>query len=210
MAVAVGPEPVDEPLRPLTNPEQRYLARIAVDSIRYGLRFGEPLPIQLGSHTPRLEVEQACFVTLYRCGELRGCVGALEATRALIRQVAESAYDAGFRDGRLPCVAPGEVDELTIEISLLSALADIDAASERDLFSSLRHGIDGLVISEGERRATFLPKVWETFELPFDFVEHLKRKAGLPPRYWSPTLRLQRYTVDSFGVAVAELEASTG
>jgi AmmeMemoRadiSam system protein A len=197
----------DPPSRPLTDDERRLLVGVALESIYYGLRFGEPLPVQLGTYPPRLEAAQACFVTLYRFDELRGCVGCLEATRPLARQVAASGFDAAFRDGRLPAVDLREVEDLTIEISVLSDLVDIDAATERDLFGALRPSVDGLVITEGDRRATFLPKVWDTFELPFDFVEHLKRKAGLPPRYWSPTLRMQRYTVESFGAEVRRLVA---
>jgi AmmeMemoRadiSam system protein A len=197
-------------LRSLTADGRRRLVGVALDSILYGLRFGEPLPVQLGTYPPRLELLQACFVTLYRDEELRGCVGTLDATRALVQQVADSAFDAGFRDGRLPAVSPSEVRDLTIEISLLSELTAIEVDSERELFSTLRPGIDGLVIAEGDRRATFLPKVWDSFELPFDFVEHLKRKAGLPPRYWSPTLRLQRYTTESFGAAGADMATIAG
>lgn len=191
----------------LAESERTELLRVAVRSVIHGLRFGEPLQVELCGLPPGLSRVAACFVTLRRGGELRGCVGTLEAQHALAQQVANSAFDSAFRDSRLMPVEEAELAELAIDVSVLSALAEIDAPTERDLFSLLRPGIDGVVVTEGERQATFLPKVWETFDLPFDFVEHLKRKAGLPPRYWSPTLRWRRYTVESFGSPAAALLA---
>jgi AmmeMemoRadiSam system protein A len=183
------------------------LLRVARDAIRYGLRFGEP-PFIEDNFDARLLTEGACFVSLHRAEELRGCVGSLEARLPLVRQVAESAYDAAFCDLRLSPVRADELSELSIEISVLSPLRAVHAETERALLDLLRPGVDGVVVREGERRATFLPKVWETIPLPFDFLEHLKRKAGLPPRYWSPTLRFDLYTADSFGIRVAELADS--
>jgi len=185
--------------------EQRCLLRVAVQSVVHGLRCGERFAVDLDTVPARLRREQACFVTLHNSGELRGCVGILEPHRPLAQQVADSGYDAAFRDTRLSPVQEWELDQLTLDVSVLSPLVDLRVASERDLFRELRPGVDGVVVTEGEHQATFLPKVWETFELPFDFVEHLKRKAGLPPRYWSPALQWRRYTVESFGAAVAEL-----
>jgi AmmeMemoRadiSam system protein A len=179
---------------------------VARDAIDHGLRHGEPPRLDLDGFAAKLLIERACFVSLHRVDELRGCVGSLEARLPLVRQVADSAYDAAFCDLRLAPVSADELPELTIEISVLSALTEIEAGSEHALLGRLRPGIDGVVVREGERRATFLPKVWENFPLPYDFIEHLKRKAGLPPRYWSPTLRFERYTADSFGIVVRELD----
>jgi AmmeMemoRadiSam system protein A len=186
--------------------ERVTLLCVAHDAVVHGLRYGEAPTVDLPRYPERLSVVQACFVSLHRLEELRGCVGSLEARLPLLQQVASSAYDAAFCDQRLSPVEAGELRELTIEISILSALSDVPAASESELLGLLRPGIDGVVLYEGERRATFLPKVWESIELPFDFLEHLRRKAGLPSRYWSPTLRIQRYTADCFGLAVADLD----
>jgi AmmeMemoRadiSam system protein A len=195
----------DNQLPQLEESEQRHLLRVAVQSVVHGLRFGEPMQVELATLPARLSQTEACFVTLHHGDELRGCVGTLEAHHPLAQQVANSAYDSAFRDSRLSPVEESELNQLILDISVLSALTDLNAPTERDLLGLLRPGIDGIVLTEGERHATFLPKVWETFELPFDFVEHLKRKAGLPPRYWSPTLRWRRYTAISFGAPVAEV-----
>ncbi len=71
--------------------------------------------------------------------------------------------------------------------------------SESDLLTQLRPGIDGLVLEEGSRRGTFLPVVWEQLPEAKDFLSHLKLKAGIPARHWSDTIRVSRYTTESFG-----------
>jgi AMMECR1 domain-containing protein len=70
--------------------------------------------------------------------------------------------------------------------------------SEEDLQSQVRPGIDGLILTEGTRRGTFLPAVWEQLPDVRTFLAHLKLKAGLPADYWSPEVRVSRYTTESF------------
>lgn len=194
------------PTAPLGKSERLALLRVARDAVDQGLRHGELLPLALGAFPLGLRLERGCFVSLHRFGELRGCVGSLEARCPLVLQVAKSAYDAAFCDQRLPPVRADELPELTIDISVLSPLTAIAAESELVLLDRLRPGIDGVVVREGERRATFLPKVWESFPRRHDFLEQLKCKAGLPPGYWSATLRFESYTTDSFGIAIADLD----
>ena len=71
-------------------------------------------------------------------------------------------------------------------------------SSEADLLKQLRPGVDGLILEEDGYRGTFLPSVWESLPRPEQFLQHLKLKAGLPSDYWSGTLRVQRYTTESF------------
>jgi AMMECR1 domain-containing protein len=72
----------------------------------------------------------------------------------------------------------------------------------------LRPGVDGLVLHDGNARATFLPAVWESLPQPAAFLEQLKQKAGLPADYWSDTLEVWRYTTESFAAAIAEIRNS--
>lgn len=195
-----------DPSGSLSEGERLTLLRVARDAIDDGLRHSEVQRMELDTFPPALLVERACFVSLHRLDELRGCVGSLEARCPLVLQVARSAYDAAFCDLRLPPVRADELAGLTIEISVLSPLTVIEAESEPALIEQLRPGIDGVVVRDGEQRATFLPKVWESFPRAHEFLEQLKRKAGLPPMYWSPTLRVETYTADSFGIAVADLD----
>lgn len=153
-----------------------------------------------------LQRPSATFVTLRRRGELRGCIGSLEAVRALGRDVHENAIAAAFRDPRFEPLSAGEYPGISIEVSLLSACEPVAAASEEELLSKLRPGIDGLVLEVGYRRATFLPAVWEMLEDPKAFVAALKQKAGLPAGFWSDQMRASRYGVTKW----AEGDAAPG
>ncbi len=137
----------------------------------------------------------ACFITLTRDAKLRGCVGTLRAHRALADDVAANAVAAAFRDPRFPPIAADEFSAVALEISVLSALEPMRFDDEADALRQLRSGIDGLVFEYGHHTSTFLPQVWEDFREPTDFIAHLKYKAGLPPDFWDPEVRLSRYTV---------------
>ena len=134
-------------------------------------------------------------MTLHLHGNLRGCIGSLEAFRPLLIDVAENAYAAAFEDPRFDPLSVEEFGELEISISILSPSEPITFSSEEDLLQKIRPGIDGLILIEGRRRSTFLPAVWEDLPNPKDFLAHLKLKAGLPVDYWSNSLQVRRYTV---------------
>ena len=136
----------------------------------------------------------ACFVTLRKRGELRGCVGSLEAHMPLVCDVVRNAWRAATADPRFRPVTQQELPELEIHISVLTAPTPFEVGSERELLESLRPGVDGLVLREGARAATFLPAVWESLPEPAEFLDQLRLKAGLPRGYWSETLRFERYT----------------
>ena len=140
----------------------------------------------------------ASFVTLKLDGELRGCVGTVDAHRALGDDVAHNAYAAAYRDSRFPPLAPEEIPRLQVEVSVLSKRVALDAPSEEAAVALLRPGVDGIYLEFGEMRATFLPQVWENLPDPLDFLRELRRKAGLPPRFWHERIRLSRYTVEKY------------
>ena len=144
-----------------------------------------------------LRAIQSTFVTLRLDGELRGCIGSLQADLPLVADVARSAFKAAFEDPRFSPVTAQERQRLEIQISVLSRAEPMSFASEADLVARLRPGIDGLVLGEEDLRATFLPDVWESLPDPSDFVARLKRKAGLAADYWSPHMRASRYTTRS-------------
>ncbi|MCW8841592.1 MAG: AmmeMemoRadiSam system protein A, partial [Gammaproteobacteria bacterium] len=178
---------------------QQQLLDIAEASIRYGLDYGRPLaPEMKGVATP-LREPGASFVTLKSRGELRGCIGSLNARRPLAVDVAENAYAAAFSDLRFPPLREQELEGLGVHLSILGPAEPMRFSSEADLLQQLRPGVDGLVLEDGLRRGTFLPSVWEQLPRPELFLRHLKQKAGLPPDYWSETLQISRYTTESFG-----------
>lgn len=140
----------------------------------------------------------ASFVTLRSAGSLRGCIGSLQARRPLGADVRANALAAAFDDPRFAPLRVAEYEEIDVEVSVLSAASPLPVASEYDLHTQLRAGVDGLILEMGSRRSTFLPQVWDVLPGAREFVDELKRKAGLPREYWSDELRFSRYTVEKF------------
>jgi AmmeMemoRadiSam system protein A len=140
----------------------------------------------------------ASFVTLRMGGELRGCIGTIEAHRPLGDDVHHNARSAAYRDPRFPPVSASELPELEIEVSVLSEPQPIAVSTEREALETLRPGTDGVVLEYDGRRATFLPQVWEALPDPLDFLSELRLKANLPARFWHPGVRLARYTVEKY------------
>ena len=174
------------------------LLRLARGSIEYGLLHGEPVPVRLDELPPWFAEQLATFTTLRLEGELRGCCGTIEASRPLAEDVAHSAFQAAFRDPRFSPVRRGELDVIRLEVAVLSPPEPITVGSEAELLKQLQPGMDGLVIRAGLRRATFLPKVWESLPEPRDFLTALKVKCGLPDDYWSEDLTFERYRTTSY------------
>jgi hypothetical protein len=140
----------------------------------------------------------ATFVTLRLEGELRGCIGSIEARRLLGDDVAANACAAAYRDPRFPPVSPDECPRLQVEVSLLSPREPVPAETEAHALLRIRPGIDGVYLEFHDQSATFLPQVWESLPDPLAFLSELRRKAGLPARFWHPDIRLSRYTVEKF------------
>lgn len=172
------------------------LLTLARHSIAHGISHHTPLPIDMEKQPDAFLKLAACFVTLKKHGELRGCIGTLEAYRPLIEDVLENAFAAAFRDPRFSPVSADELTDITLSISILSQPEPFPVSDEQALLSQLKPGIDGLILRDGYHRATFLPSVWEELPHAADFLLHLKYKAGLPGNYWSDTLTFQRYYAD--------------
>ena len=172
------------------------LLGLAKRSIQHGLQTGQPLQLDLANFPDELISKGATFVTLQLHGQLRGCIGILEAIRPLAVDVAENAFFAAFNDSRFSPLSRAEFDQLEIHISLLTPPKLVLFESEQDLIRQLRPNIDGLLLEEGWRRGTFLPSVWGQLPKPEIFLSHLKQKAGLAPDYWSDTIKVYRYQTE--------------
>lgn len=169
---------------------------LARASVAHGLAHQQALPVDPAAHPEALRATLACFVTLQAAGDLRGCIGSIQASRALALDVAGHAFDAAFRDPRFPPVTAEEAPGLDYHVSILSPMQPLAVSGEMDLLARLRPGVDGLLIEDGFHRATFLPSVWESLPDPADFLARLLRKAGLRPGHWSPTFKVSRYTTE--------------
>jgi len=178
--------------------EQSQLLSLARQSIQCGLESGRALRPDLARYEDKLQIDRAVFVTLTQGGELRGCVGSLEAVEPLAQAVATAAYNAAFRDRRFAALSADEFERVRIEIAVLSELQPIEAQIRQALLDLLEPGVDGLLLEDRGYRSTFLPKVWEKVGSPGDFLEQLLLKAGLGADYWSDSLRFQRYQSLSF------------
>lgn len=174
------------------------LLALARASIAHGLAAGQPLAVDPSAYSAPLSEPGAAFVTLHLNGQLRGCIGSLEAYRPLIQDVADNAYAAAFRDPRFAPVSGAEAAAIALSVSVLTPAVAMDFSDEADLVAQLRPGIDGLVLRDGRHRGTFLPAVWEQLPRPVDFLRQLKRKAGLPADHWSPSIQVSRYRTESF------------
>jgi len=191
--------PTPSPDAPLLDPaERRILLGLARASIAHGLAHGRALPVDPADYPPALQARRAAFVTLHEQGQLRGCIGHLEAVQTLVQDVTENAFAAAFRDPRFPPVGSGELNALHIEISVLTVPQPLEIASEADLLTQIEPGRDGLILEDGRARGTFLPSVWSSLPEPAAFLRHLKLKAGLAPDHWSPRVRVSRYRTESF------------
>lgn len=135
----------------------------------------------------------ASFVTIERAGALRGCVGTIAVSRPLCLDVVRNAEGA-TRDPRLPPVTLAEWPELDVKVSVLSALEPLDVAGPADLADALRPGVDGVLLAEGDRRATFLPSVWHKVGDPRRFIGALLAKGGWPAGQWPAGMRVSRYS----------------
>jgi AmmeMemoRadiSam system protein A len=189
----------DEMSDQLTSEEKQILLQLARKAIEEGVR-GLPIPhLELKSLPSRLQEHGATFVTLNIDKELRGCIGALEATRPLAEDVQIHAVAAALEDYRFPPLQPEEVSLISIEISRLTAPQHLEFDNPENLLSYLRPGIDGVVLMEGIRRATFLPQVWEKVPDPEMFLEMLCRKMGASSDYWRRKgVQVFTYQVEKF------------
>jgi AmmeMemoRadiSam system protein A len=150
-----------------------------------------------------LRAPRATFVSLHAGDDLRGCCGTLEPQRPLVLDVWQSARSAACEDKRFSPVQARELEDLELEISVLTPLTPLVVASQRELLATLRPGVDGIYLCLGSRRATFLPKVWDSLQEPEQFLMQLKNKAGLEKHFWSSEMQWYRYGTERFGAQFA-------
>ncbi len=139
------------------------------------------------------------FVTLKKKGALRGCIGNLTASESILESVKRNAISAAFQDPRFPPLKARELDQIDIEISILTEPQPLAYTDSVDLLSKLRVDIDGVIIRHGGASATFLPQVWEQLPRKEDFLNHLCQKAGLTSDMWRTSkLKVLTYQVQYF------------
>ena len=183
---------------PLSLAQRQQLLYLARTMILHTLGRGGDYDIKLNHYHQQLHEQRGSFVTLSRQGRLRGCIGSLAATRPLVMDVAHNASAAAFKDPRFKPLQAGEFTDLDIHISVLSPARVLAVDSREELVGTLRPGVDGLILQEGNKRSTYLPSVWTSIADPQRFVSELRIKAGLPAEGWSTDMQVWTYTTEEF------------
>ena len=178
--------------------QQQLLLESARCSIEQGFVTHAPLRLELAQVDAELRAPAAVFVTLTEAGELRGCIGSLQASEPMAQAVANAAYNSAFHDPRFQALRQEQLSQIHIEISVLSPMQKLHPESRAALLQCLQPGVDGLVLEDRGRRATFLPKVWDKIDSPAAFLDHLLQKAGFAAGYWSDSICVERYRTLTF------------
>jgi AmmeMemoRadiSam system protein A len=189
----------------LTDDEKRTLLEMARAALDSAANHRKLAPIDLSALPERLRAPGASFVTLTKLGQLRGCIGSLSARSPLAEDVRQHAVDAALYDHRFYPVQPDEIQSISIEVSVLSEPKAIPTSDPAMIPKLLRPGMDGVVILCGDRRATFLPQVWEKIPTPEQFLSMLCEKASIPSDAWKRgEVEILVYQVESFHEEVSE------
>jgi hypothetical protein len=182
-----------------TTEERGTLLRLARQALEAGVRGQLLPPLEPAGLTPLLAAPGAAFITLTVHGQLRGCIGALEPYQPLADDVREHAVAAALEDYRFPQVQASELKEIAIEVSVLTPPIPLEYDGPDGLLAKLRPGVDGVILRDGFRRATFLPQVWEKVVDKEDFLGQLCWKMGAAPDTWRKKhLEVLVYQVEEF------------
>lgn len=183
----------------LTSEERGTLLHLAREAIEHGVRRKKLPRLDPALLTPTLREPGASFVTLTIGEGLRGCIGALDAYQSLAEDVREHARAAALEDPRFPPLSEDELSRIRIEVSRLTTPRLLEYSSADDLLKKLHPHVDGVILKDGRRRATYLPQVWEKIPVPAEFLDSLCEKMGARARLWRDTkLQVYIYQVEEF------------
>ena len=168
----------------LTDMDRNFLLALARTTIEAKLKGQGSIekPKEISS---ALQEKRGCFVTLHKHGVLRGCIGTIEPQKSLLEGVEENAVNAAFGDPRFPAMTEDELEDIEIEVSVLTTPRVLEYSDADDLKKKLRPGVHGVILSRGYQRATFLPQVWDQLPRVEDFLAHLCNKAGMQRSCWT-------------------------
>lgn len=144
-----------------------------------------------------LKKTKGCFVTIYLNDELHGCIGNIEPENKLYETIIKNAVLATFYDPRFhPITTEDEIENIKIEISILSKPKELKFKSPEELLKKLKNN-KGIILQKGTRKATFLPQVWKQLPKKEEFISELCKKAGLDKEEWKKginEIKIKTYT----------------
>ena len=194
----------------LSDADKRVLLQLARQALVAAVEGRSAPPVDCATLSAEVQRPATSFVTLTRDGNLRGCIGGLKAEYPLYEDVRLHAAMAALRDYRFPPLTPDEAPLVEIEISVLSEPQPLVYDSPATLPQLLRPHLDGVVLAQGLRRATFLPQVWERVLTPEDFLSMLCEKMGVAPDTWRRqkldvfTYQVEKFTESELGLLPAQ------
>lgn len=149
---------------------------------------------------PALQNDGAAFVTINKDPneQLRGCIGSLQAYRPLYKDIIMNAQAAALRDPRFLPLSLEELDQIKIEVSILSEPQVLQYDDINDLKNKVVPFQDGIVLKLHDRQATYLPQVWEQLPQFDDFFSSLCMKANLSNDCLSQHPEISTYTVEKY------------
>ncbi|MBN2368335.1 TIGR00296 family protein [Candidatus Woesearchaeota archaeon] len=176
------------------------LARHSIDTYFSGSHIHMP-------EADKFKEELGVFVTLNEIDKLRGCIGFPEPVYPLKRAVIEAARAAAFKDPRFPPVTEDEMEDITIEISVLTKPKLIEVEQPEDYLGKIEIGKHGLIIRTGWRSGLLLPQVFTDYDCtPKKALEMTCQKAGLDDDYW----KSEDAKIYSFSAQIFEEEEPEG
>jgi len=180
--------------------KQQGIALVKLARATIAKQLGLRPPAAAESDDPVFDERRATFVTLKKNKQLRGCIGNLVPVSSLKKGVCDNALNAAFHDYRFSPLQADEFADIDIDVSVLTLPESLPYTDSEDLKRKLRPHIDGVIIRDGARSATFLPQVWEQLPDVEQFLMHLCHKAGLQPEAWRQgRLEVEVYQTQSFG-----------
>ncbi|MGD6735008.1 AmmeMemoRadiSam system protein A [Photobacterium leiognathi subsp. mandapamensis] len=162
---------------------------------------------RLEHYTRKMQQPGACFVTLEVNNELQGSMGTPVPSRPLVIEVHNKAIASAYEDRRFMPLSEEQLDDLTIEVEVLSPLELLEIDSHQALVEYLRHHRVGVMLTDRQTQAIILPSRWKKGVTPEQFVQQLKQKAGWAPHYWSPTMVVKTFTTSSLKEKYAKIRS---
>ncbi|MFZ2189603.1 MAG: AmmeMemoRadiSam system protein A [Candidatus Magasanikiibacteriota bacterium] len=185
-----------------TQDQQTYLLTLARKSLEYYFETGSILSVDVSTVDAGLMQKRGAFVTLTKNSELRGCIGHIEPVQEIYKDIIDNALSAGLEDNRFVPVRQEELNDLKIEISILTEPEELVYNSPEDLLNKLHPLVDGVIVEKGRQNATYLPQVWEGWEgknVKAEFLSSLCQKGGLPEDEWQTgSLKVYTYQAEVF------------
>ena len=187
-------------LHTMNKKDKEYLLKIARRAIQKYFQDEGVFQVEKDELPQSLKEKKGTFVTLWKNNELRGCIGDLESEKPIYQSVIDNCLASALLDSRFTALKGDELNDIKIEISILSELKKLPNFTDYDSFLKyLNKYKPGLLIKKGAHQATFLPQVWEDLSSAELFISHLCEKAGLEKDEWKRMdLEIYQYSAAVF------------